>query len=295
MGPPAGFEGFLNRKYDIQQSDADARNALLNAQTKQVAPDAAATRALHGAQTYATTQQGGTYDPLAQAQIGEAGARSQLYGAQGNYYGTESRVQGLNLTPIGDVGASALYNGMQPSITAQSALRLGGSSGGSGLGSSASIDEFIKNHPGVTQGVQGNKKGTANVKPKGGGAKAPTMPAGGLAGMMAALGAGGAGSPPMSPAGSPGAPSGPMPGASPGPMGFFGGATQVPGQGSGNVDKVPAMLAPHEAVLTKGAAQTLGRSKIAQLNKANPPGKPTAADKKPMLPMKRPPMRAGMV
>ena len=48
--------------------------------------------------------------------------------------------------------------------------------------------------------------------------------------------------------------------------GYLFGATAVPGQGSGTVDKVPAMLAPHEAVLNKAAADKLGRGKIAALN-----------------------------
>jgi hypothetical protein len=48
--------------------------------------------------------------------------------------------------------------------------------------------------------------------------------------------------------------------------GYLFGATAVPGQGSGTVDKVPAMLAPHEAVLNRAAADTLGRSRIAALN-----------------------------
>jgi len=50
--------------------------------------------------------------------------------------------------------------------------------------------------------------------------------------------------------------------------GYLFGATAVPGQGSGTVDKVPAMLAPHEAVLNKAAADKLGRGKIAALNAA---------------------------
>jgi|SRR5215467_1043258 len=48
--------------------------------------------------------------------------------------------------------------------------------------------------------------------------------------------------------------------------GYLFGATAVPGQGSGRVDKVPAMLAPHEAVLNRAAADILGRGKIAALN-----------------------------
>jgi len=50
--------------------------------------------------------------------------------------------------------------------------------------------------------------------------------------------------------------------------GYLFGATAVPGQGSGTVDKVPAMLAPHEAVLNRAAADMLGRGKIAALNAA---------------------------
>ena len=50
--------------------------------------------------------------------------------------------------------------------------------------------------------------------------------------------------------------------------GYLFGATAVPGQGSGTVDKVPAMLAPHEAVLNRAAADMMGRGKIAALNAA---------------------------
>jgi hypothetical protein len=48
--------------------------------------------------------------------------------------------------------------------------------------------------------------------------------------------------------------------------GYLFGATAVPGQGSGTVDKVPAVLAPHEAVLNRAAADSLGRGRIAALN-----------------------------
>jgi hypothetical protein len=48
--------------------------------------------------------------------------------------------------------------------------------------------------------------------------------------------------------------------------GYLFGATAVPGQGSGTVDKVPAMLAPHEAVLNRAAADMMGRGRIAALN-----------------------------
>lgn len=49
-------------------------------------------------------------------------------------------------------------------------------------------------------------------------------------------------------------------------FGFSSGATKVPGQGDGTVDKVPAMLAPGEAVLNRAAAEHLGRHTIEFLN-----------------------------
>lgn len=45
------------------------------------------------------------------------------------------------------------------------------------------------------------------------------------------------------------------------------GTSHVPGHGDGTVDTVPAMLAPGEAVLNKGAAEHMGRGMIAALNK----------------------------
>ena len=47
---------------------------------------------------------------------------------------------------------------------------------------------------------------------------------------------------------------------------FAKGTDHVPGQGTGAVDKVPAMLAPHEAVLNAGAAQHVGPHLIDVLN-----------------------------
>lgn len=44
------------------------------------------------------------------------------------------------------------------------------------------------------------------------------------------------------------------------------GKTKVPGKGPGNVDSVPSVLAPGEAVLNSGAAEHMGRGAIAALN-----------------------------
>lgn len=44
------------------------------------------------------------------------------------------------------------------------------------------------------------------------------------------------------------------------------GISKIPGKGDGTVDKVPAILAPGEAVLNKGAAEHVGRGLIDHLN-----------------------------
>lgn len=51
------------------------------------------------------------------------------------------------------------------------------------------------------------------------------------------------------------------------PLTLAKGIAKVPGKGSGKVDKVPAKLAPGEAVLNKAAAEKMGRGLIAALNK----------------------------
>lgn len=48
--------------------------------------------------------------------------------------------------------------------------------------------------------------------------------------------------------------------------GYAKGTSKVPGAGTGKVDTVPAMLAPGEAVLNKGAAEHFGRDNIKHLN-----------------------------
>lgn len=48
------------------------------------------------------------------------------------------------------------------------------------------------------------------------------------------------------------------------------GKPRVPGRGTG--DKIPALLTPGEAVLTKRAAEKVGRSKIAAMNKSSQAG-----------------------
>jgi hypothetical protein len=134
--------------------------------------------------------------------------------------------------------------------------------------------------------VKGHKKGSANVKAKGSkgsksaGDESPSgleaiLPAlliasrgGGAAGPQAAdalppsMGPGAA----AAPAFARGTPSVQQMPNYPFGAGYMFGANEVPGQGSGRTDTMPAMLAPHEAVLNKAAADLLGPVLIAALN-----------------------------
>jgi hypothetical protein len=52
-----------------------------------------------------------------------------------------------------------------------------------------------------------------------------------------------------------------------GQMTFKRGTTRVPGRGDPRIDKIPAVLAPGEAVLNKPAADAIGRARIASANR----------------------------
>jgi len=312
------FADLLNRKYAIQEGEANVRNRLTANQADAIPSTTASENALRGAQAYQTTQQGNQVAPLAQAQIGEASARSGYYGAEGSLARTNASVLGLDLTPTGNalgrhIGGTVYdqtqaNNGIGPdhavAIQDQLLANRGGNVDGMDLAPGAfshninlgrsSLPAQIGFQSAPTNrkppdddrsGVYGGfKKGTANVPAKGKG-KIGAAPPRGMDAVMAMLGQQGSpqapgGAPPLGgPQVAPPAPAQPMP--------FMAGTPQVPGQGSGNVDKVPAMLAPHEAVLTHGAAAALGRDKIAALNAAHPPtpgrGAPSPQTKKPAL------------
>jgi hypothetical protein len=93
------------------------------------------------------------------------------------------------------------------------------------------------------------------------------------------------------------------------PKGYSEGTAKVPGKGNPGVDKVPAILAPGEAVLNQGAANHMGRGAIAALNalgahamaaQGTPPSMPPTAHGTPGPmapptggpPMGKPPMQA---
>lgn len=123
-----GMDGWLARKYNIQEESADANAALARAQAGATESRSPFENALLNAQANQTQQQASTLRPLANASIaattagiGETHARSGLYGAE-----TASTYDGL--APIGTLGAQGLYRGMQ---------NFSGGDGGPNAGSSS--------------------------------------------------------------------------------------------------------------------------------------------------------------
>jgi hypothetical protein len=127
MPAPAGFSDLINRKYDIMQQEASDRGALEQAQAQQLGALTPSEIALRGAQTYATTQQGRSVMPLAdasiahtlqgeiplaQAQTGYYGAQSNLSGAEAGYYGAQSRHLDWDNEPVHPFVQHQLYTGL---------------------------------------------------------------------------------------------------------------------------------------------------------------------------------------
>lgn len=255
---------------------------LYGAQAAEIAPDAQSRRDLESAQANQTRQQAAYVGPLADAQIGEQGARSRYYGQEGmagllnadaNSRNANTNASSVGLTaqrslnPYGRIVggvAGQLYDATHPN---------GYHIGTADVISRAHAGAIYDAHPKVQEHF---RHGSANVPAKGHGramaANSQKGQGGGLAAILPALmaagsgagGAGGAGGAPGAGMPQPGAGM-PQPGGAQGPVGMFAGGT-VPGKGSGKVDTVPAMLAPHEAVLNRAAADKLGRGKIAALN-----------------------------
>lgn len=265
---PAGFLEALATKYAVLDRDSKARSGLEEAQTAQIAPNAASQRALQTAQTgqvQATTEQ---VAPLAQSQIatglanqGEAAARSGLYGAQVQstlhdlidapeeslrHFGTTV----LGLPSLGQsnvIGgtpsAAAAAPGLGGSITRRQTSILDTDTGNGGLG--IHLNKGIASVPG--KGMPGYAQGTTSVPGPG-----QTISTGSWEGPMQS-----APTPTSTLAQGAGIKRVPR-------LPLKGGTTKVPGKGSG--DTVPAMLEPKEAVLNKDAADIMGRGLIGVLN-----------------------------
>lgn len=136
MAGPAGFADLINRKYDIQQQEATGRSNLENAQATSITAKTPFENALQAAQTAQTAEQTKTVQPLANASIagtlasaGEAGARSNLFGAQ------TREINENELGTVNDVGLQSLYRGLQHFSGAQAtgANSAGGVGSGNGV------------------------------------------------------------------------------------------------------------------------------------------------------------------
>lgn len=386
----AGIDGWLARKYQIQQEQADAASRLQGAQAANITASTPSEIALRRAQAFQTNQQGLTTGPLAEASIAATHAGVGETQARTGFYGAQTRQVNDTLAPIGDLGASALYRGMQqtyapdggfssigsgpisgvpagglsslPSPTPDITANRPSNYGVTEIGGTSSMDRNDERHyargtsnvtqnrgvpayafgtrnvatpplrpaptpvpetgttgtpagpgPGqtVTSGDWGSggqnqnlrkllgyaagtdyvkgmdwgsqlpafnydraiegsyAKGTSKVAHHGGhrgGGGGPPMP---VPGMMApAMASSNAPAPVQAGPAMPGPQIAP-PGGQPGLAAMLqaaSGANRVPGQGNGRTDTVPAMLAPGEAVLNRGAAENVGRDKIAKAN-----------------------------
>lgn len=279
---PPGFLEALASKYAILDRDSQARSALENAQTGQVAPNAAAQRAVQQAQTGQIQATTATIDPLARSQIantnaniGETQARSGLFGAQ-----TQSTLHDIGVGPFeayqdfgrsvmglpseGRSGTGNVINGapttttippqmsvLDPPDAAWRKLRPGTGAGGlSPPGFSRGTTSVPSLKKG--KGMPGYAQGTPSVPGPG-----QTVTTGSWEGPVV---------------------SAPTPTSTlaqqagikrvPRPQTYSKGATKVPGKGSSKVDTVPAMLAPKEAVLNEHAADLIGRDNITAANAA---------------------------
>lgn len=290
-GPMPFFMDALRQKYDIMGREADSKIALQGAQTEgqqvqtQLAPGiAAAGIDKSAAEAFADRARGGLYGAqttsVDQSNQGMGDVLAQLLGntiakRQGFKFGlppagsTPTPVNGATPRP-GDVlpsvqtGAPPVDTGLpQVGVTplGTGMYRAGGEITDPKL--KAAADKRLKSQGNVwgMPVVQGLAEGTSNVQPvdiipSADASKArspyPVVP------MAPAVGMPAPGVYEMAPD--------PKVRNPKGVQKFAGGTAKVPGKGTGKVDTVPAMLAPGEAVLNKGAAEHVGRGLIGMLN-----------------------------
>lgn len=283
-----GLDALLAQKYSIQRTTANANANLANTQASVIPGDAAARQALEKAQADATGTAAGQIPLDSMARRAEEAAQTGLAGAE--TFGREIQNGG---TPGGYAGQDyddhmrqlmpGFHNG-----TANVPARQHFSDG------AEMVSGGIPNNGPPEGGIQGPPihlaNGTPFVPGLNDGMKLQGAPGPGMIGPNA----GTWGSAPAP------TPNQDLRASMAGKMttkNYNEGATKVPGQGDGTVDKVPAMLAPGEAVLNKGAAEHFGRDKIAALNSighakmqaakgqpqpGGPPQAPAAAARPPM-------------
>lgn len=233
----ADVSGWLAQKYSILDKTATANANLANTQASVLPGDAAARQQLEGAQAYSTRQAGGqiaanaaSERALQGSQEAEGYARAGLTGAQ-----TQSE-------NISNSGSDDLLGAMHDDLVSNTLLP---QRHAAGVANVQPTQHYANGTPFVPGLNDGNKlqgaPGPGMIGPNAGTWGQPTPNQDLRSSIM----------------GNPSAIT---------TKRYEAGTNKVPGQGDGTVDKVPAMLAPGEAVLNKGAAEHIGRDKIAAVN-----------------------------
>lgn len=227
MAAPPGFQDALNRKYDIQQQEANSRSGLLDAQAAAIPLTTASENALRGAQTYETGQRGNTIQPLADASIRSSTAGLGETQARTGLINTQNAVDALGLMETPETVARFAHqnlvqggygSGVGPTLGYGGGAAAGSGSGGFGYSQGRSVTQM---------GTPG--QGSISFASPGDDTQKRVQDAG----LAFATG------------------TSKVPGKAP---------------AKGNTDTVPAMLTPGEAVLNVGAAEHMGRDNIHALN-----------------------------
>jgi hypothetical protein len=305
---PPGFLEALATKYAVLDRDSKARSGLEDAQTAQVAPNAAAQRAVQAAQIGQIQAQTDTIGPLAQSQINQGYANIGETQARGGFFNAQSEgvrhgfnpaiddvyrdfARSVGGLPEGDRSGTGNATGGAPttqqneySVTdpQNAAWRKFRPNNGNGIMNTDGMvpGAYSPSGSGITL-IGGDQTGPNPFKYSKGTTSVPVPPKGkgmpGYAEGTRSVPAPGQtvttgsweGPTPAPPAtGNQLARAAGLPPRVPRPQTYKRGTTKVPGQGSSKVDTVPAMLAPREAVLNEHAADLIGRDKITAANAA---------------------------
>jgi hypothetical protein len=120
MPAPPGFADLMNRKYSVQETQADASAALARANAANITASTPFENALRQAQSSETNQRARTLVPLSEASIRssdagaqEAGARSGYFGAEAGLAGAQTAGQYSRLGQVPDIALQGAYRTSQ--------------------------------------------------------------------------------------------------------------------------------------------------------------------------------------
>jgi hypothetical protein len=189
-GAPAGFADLMNRKYDILQQTASSEAALRGAQGQGILGALPSENAQRQAQAFATTQQGKSVMPLADASIASTYAGIPTQTAQAGLLGAQSRLAGTQADDLAfGNAASSPFSRLNylNQISTNNGFGLGSGEAPINYGSGArSADRVDPNDPRnkIRTTVAGYAAGTSNVQPqgkaKGNGVKTAPQPPGAI-------------------------------------------------------------------------------------------------------------------